>query len=315
VPIAAAFIAGLLVALAVTPLVRDFARDRGLLDEPGGRKIHDAPIPRLGGIAIVLATAAGVVVGAAVLASSGESVRLDRPAAFLAGMVVLVSIGIYDDVRGMPPLAKLIAQFAGAIGTVAIGLSIERFIGPWGTFELGPLAGPLTVVWIVGMLNAINLIDGLDGLASGVTLAALVAFTVIAALSSGETVPILAAAAGGGTLGFLRYNVSPASIHMGDTGSMFLGYVVAVLAIVVTQQGTRPAPPWAPLVALGVPVADTAWAILRRALRGRSILEADRLHIHHRLMAAGLSQRLTMLVLTGVGGLLGAIAVVLVLIA
>jgi UDP-GlcNAc:undecaprenyl-phosphate GlcNAc-1-phosphate transferase len=161
----------------------------------------------------------------------------------------------------------------------------------------------------VGVINAVNLIDGLDGLASGVVLTVLGAFGLLAAVDGADpTLPIIAATIGA-AVGFVAYNLHPASIIMGDAGSMFLGFVVAAIGISLTQDGTRPVAPWVPIVALGVPFADMAWAVVRRTARGDPLLVADRGHIHHQLLRRSLTQRDAMLILTAISAALGIIAV------
>jgi UDP-GlcNAc:undecaprenyl-phosphate GlcNAc-1-phosphate transferase len=304
----------LVVSLAVTPVVRVFAERRGLLDQPDAeRKIHQVPVPRLGGVAIAIAFA--VAIGFAAIVTEdldpGGSLRPNRAPAILAGALLLVVVGIIDDVRGMRPMVKLFWQVAAAVLAFAMGLSIEQLELPWDTVSLGVFALPLTVAWIVLIINAINLIDGLDGLATGVVLTALGAFALLSASAGRDpTLPIIAAA-GGAAIGFLAYNLHPASIIMGDTGSMFLGFVVGAIAISLTQDGVNPQPPTVPLVALAIPLVDTAWAVIRRTARGDPFFVADRGHIHHQLLRAGLTQRDAMLVLTAVSAALAVIAVLL----
>ena len=224
---------------------------------------------------------------------------------------MLVLVGVVDDVRGMRALVKLSLQVATATVAWWLGLSIDRLHLPWGIVELGILSLPITVAWIVGVINAVNLIDGLDGLASGVVLTALGAFGLLAAVDGVDpTLPLIAATAGA-AVGFLAYNLHPASIIMGDTGSMFLGFVVAAIGISLTQDGVHPVNPWVPIVALGVPILDTAWAIVRRTARGEPFFVADRGHIHHQLLRRGLSQRDAMLILTAASAGLGVVAVLL----
>jgi UDP-GlcNAc:undecaprenyl-phosphate/decaprenyl-phosphate GlcNAc-1-phosphate transferase len=305
----------LVVSLAVTPIVRLYAQRQGLLDEPDAeRKIHQFPVPRLGGVAIAIAF--GVAIGFAALATDDLDpvgfLRPNRAPAILAGAGLLVIVGVIDDVRGMRAMVKLFWQVAAAVLAFALGLGLERLNLPWwGVVHLGWLALPLTVAWIVIIINAINLIDGLDGLAAGVVLTALGAFALLSASAGVDpTLPIIAAA-GGATIGFLAYNLHPASIIMGDTGSMFLGFVVGSVAISLTQDGIIPQPPIVPIVALAIPLADTAWAIVRRTARGDPFFVADRGHIHHQLLRAGLSQRDAMLFLTAVSAALAVIAVLL----
>src|SRR5919106_2795809 len=281
----------LVVSLAVTPIVRLLAQRMGLLDQPDAeRKIHQFPVPRLGGLAIAIAFAVAIAFAAVATQDLNESgiLRPNRAPAILAGATLLLAVGVLHDPRGMRAMVKLFWQVAAAVLAFALGLSIEHFQMPWGTVDLGPLALPLTVAWIVVVINAINLIDGLDGLATGVVLTALGAFALLSASDGVDpTLPIIAAA-GGAAIGFLAYNLHPASIIMGDTGSMFLGFVVGAVAISLTQDGLNPQPPIVPLVALAIPLVDTAWAVVRRTARGDPFFVADRGHIHHQLMRAGL---------------------------
>jgi UDP-GlcNAc:undecaprenyl-phosphate GlcNAc-1-phosphate transferase len=304
----------LVVSLAVTPIVRLVAERLGLLDQPDAkRKIHEQPVPRLGGLAIAIAF--GAAIGFAALATLDLNavgiLRPNRAPAILAGAALLVVVGVVDDVRGMRALLKLAWQVAAAVLAFVLGLSLERLHLPWGTVDLGLLALPVTVTWIVAVINAINLIDGLDGLATGVVLAALGAFALLAASDGVDpTLPIIAAA-GGAAIGFLAYNLHPASIIMGDTGSMFLGFVVGSVSISLIQDGVTPQPPWVPVIALAIPLADMVWAIIRRTARGEPFFVADRGHIHHQLLRAGLSQRDAMLMLTAVSAGLAVLAVLL----
>lgn len=311
--IALTFAAATVVALMVTPIVRGVAHRYGLLDQPGERKVHEIPIPRLGGVA--MAVAFGVAIGIATLASPdlGASglLRPNRAPAILAGVSALLVIGIIDDVRGMRALVKLVLQVAVAVLAWSLGLSIETLHLPSGSVELGALSLPVTVLWIVGVINAVNLIDGLDGLAAGVVLTVLGAFGLLAASDRMDpTLPIIAATAGAAA-GFLAYNLHPASIIMGDTGSMFLGFVAASIAIALTQDGSNPVSPLLPIIALGLPFIDMVWAVIRRTARGEPWFVADSGHIHHQLLRRGLSQRDAMLILTAISGSLALIVVLL----
>jgi UDP-GlcNAc:undecaprenyl-phosphate/decaprenyl-phosphate GlcNAc-1-phosphate transferase len=304
----------LVVSLAITPLVRLYAERHGLLDQPDAeRKIHQVPVPRLGGVAIALAF--GVAIGFAAIATTDLNavgqLRPNRAPAILVGAGLLVIVGLVDDVRGMRPMVKLLWQVIAAVLAFALGLRIEDLVLPWGTVEFGLLALPLTVGWIVLIINAINLIDGLDGLAVGVVLTSLGAFALLSASAGVDpTLPIIAAA-GGTAIGFLAYNLPPAEIIMGDTGSMFLGFVVGAVAIALTQDGLNPQSPIVPLVALAIPLADTVWAVVRRTARGEPFFVADSGHIHHQLLRAGVSQRDAMLTLTGISAGLGVVAVLI----
>jgi UDP-GlcNAc:undecaprenyl-phosphate GlcNAc-1-phosphate transferase len=300
------------VGLAVTPIVRHYAYRLELLDMPGGRKVHQIPVPRLGGIAMTLAFAAGVGFAGLVASELGSAafLRLSLAPAILGGVGLLLVVGVIDDIRGMPAFAKLGGQVAVAVLVALLGLRLEHLVFPWGSVELGPLAVPLTVAWVVGVINAVNLIDGLDGLAAAVVLTVLGAFGLLAALDGVDpSLPIIAATVGA-AVGFLAYNLHPATIIMGDTGSMFLGFVVAAVGISLTQDAVRPVAPWVPVIALGVPLVDTAWAVVRRTARGEPFFMADRGHIHHQLLRRGLTQRDAMLTLTAVSAALGIAAVV-----
>jgi UDP-GlcNAc:undecaprenyl-phosphate/decaprenyl-phosphate GlcNAc-1-phosphate transferase len=224
---------------------------------------------------------------------------------------LLLVVGIIDDVRGMRALVKLAFQVAAALLAWWLGLSIDQLFLPWGAFDLGPLALPITVIWVVAVINAINLIDGLDGLAAGVVLTVLGAFGLLAAADGVDPTLYIVAATMGAAVGFLAYNLHPATIIMGDTGSMVLGFVVAAVAISTTQDGVYPQAPWVPIIALGVPIIDTIWAVVRRTARGDAFFVADRGHIHHQLLRLGLSQRDAMLLLTAAAGGLAMLAVLL----
>ena len=306
------FAAAFVIALVVTPVVRGIAHRYELLDQPGGRKVHQIPVPRLGGVAMAIAF--GVAIGLATLASpelGGGGLRPNRAPAILAGVSLLLVVGVIDDTRGMRALIKLALQVVAAVVAWALGLSIEQIHLPWVVVDLGQFALPVTVAWIVGVINAINLIDGLDGLATGVVLTVLGAFGLLAAADGIDpTLPIIAATVGA-AVGFLAYNLHPASIIMGDTGSMFLGFVVAAVGISVTQDGLFPQAPWVPIIALGVPILDTLWAIVRRSARGDPFFVADRGHIHHQLLRLGLNQRDAMLILTAISAGLAVVAVLL----
>ena len=307
------FATAVVIGLVATPLVRGYAHRRGLLDQPGGRKVHRVAIPRLGGVAMAIAFA--IALGAAIVVSPDlgavGGLRPNRAPEILVGVALLLVVGVVDDVRGMRALVKLTLQVAVAVITWWLGLSIERLHLPWGIVDLGILSLPITVAWIVAVINAVNLIDGLDGLASGVVLTALGAFGLLAAGDGVDpTLPLIAATAGA-AVGFLAYNLHPATIIMGDTGSMFLGFVVAAIGLSLTQDGVQPYVPWVPIIALGVPIIDTAWAIVRRTASGEAFFVADRGHVHHQLLRRGLSHRDAMLSLTAVSGALAMVALVL----
>lgn len=312
---------GLVIAYVLTPAVVWLATQMGVLDRPGGRHIHRVPVPRLGGIAIYLAFVAAVFVGLPVerpihVAFEAQRITvvipylpaIDRPiVALLLGATLITLVGILDDIRGTRPIIKLIGQIAAAAVLLPFGVGMDVLTNPLGgMFFVGPLGAIVTVVWIVALCNVMNLIDGVDGLASGIaTIAG--ATLLVASYHRGDVgTAILAAALAGGALGFLPYNFNPARIFLGDTGSMLLGYLLGALSVLGTYKSYTALSLLVALAALGVPVTDTALAIVRRWRNRRPIFEADTQHLHHRLLQRGLSPRQTAAVLYLVTGILSA---------
>ena len=310
-----AFLFSMAVAAALTPAVRLFALRRGLLDHAlSARKIHGKPIPRLGGLAIVGGFYAPLVALFVYRTGLGFTLFADRARllGLLGGGLAIAGLGLVDDLRGLGAGVKLLVQLAVALGLYQLGFRIEHLATPWGVpVELGVLSLPLTLLWIAGVVNAMNLIDGLDGLAGGVALFALGTTFAIAVFRAEPIMALFSAALAGSVAGFLFYNFNPASIFMGDTGSMFLGFILAAGSIWTHQKSSTAVALLVPVVALGLPIADTLLAILRRALRGKPLFSADREHIHHRLLALGLSHRQAVLVLYGACVVLGGAALLL----
>jgi UDP-GlcNAc:undecaprenyl-phosphate/decaprenyl-phosphate GlcNAc-1-phosphate transferase len=316
---------GLAFAYLVTPFVVWIATRLRILAQPGGRHIHLAPIPRLGGIAIYTAFVAAVLAGLPVNRSIGVAVEahnilvtipfspaFDWPViGVLIGATIITIVGILDDVRGISPTEKLFGQLVAAVIPLAFGIGMDVLTNPFGGMVfLGPFGAALTVLWLVALCNVMNLIDGIDGLATGI--ASIAAVTVfIASYGRGDAATaILAVALIGATLGFLPFNFNPARIFLGDTGSMLLGYLLGSLSLLGTYKSYTALSLLVPLVALGVPVMDTALAIFRRWRTRRPIFEADTQHLHHRLLQRGLTQRQTAVVLYLVTGILGAGALI-----
>jgi UDP-GlcNAc:undecaprenyl-phosphate/decaprenyl-phosphate GlcNAc-1-phosphate transferase len=310
---AAAFTVALVASVVLTPLIRVAATDAGFLDEPEARKVHEVPIPRLGGVAIGTGFYLGMA--AALVATRAVGRPLDLSTghlpAILVGVALIGGVGVLDDLAGMRARVKLTAQVVIALVVYGLGLSVDHISGPWGSVDIGPWSIVVTVAWIVAVVNAVNLIDGLDGLASGVAVTAMAALFVIGA-ASGDSLPLLSvlAAGAGGVVGFLRYNIHPASIIMGDTGSMLLGFLLAAVGISLTQPPVSAAP-WIPVIVVALPLADTAWAVVRRLFSGAPVLAPDKRHIHHLLLAGGLSQRAVAILLWIATAALGLIAVLL----
>ncbi len=291
-----------LVSAFTTPFVRAWALRRGVVDEPGGRRVHAEVTPRLGGVALLVGFFAPMAVFAGYGTEAMNNFMSRSPGELLGligGAVVVAGVGAVDDVRGVGPWPKLGAQAVAAAIAYFAGFRIEAVgIPGFGSLELGYFAAPVTFLWFLGITNALNLIDGLDGLAAGIALIASVANFVIAFSNGAFVVALLSASLAGSLLGFLRYNFNPAKIFMGDSGSMFLGFVLAATSIrgATTKSSTAVAI-LAPMVALGVPIFDTMLAMIRRTLAKQSLFAADRGHIHHRLLDLGLTHRRVVLVL------------------
>jgi UDP-GlcNAc:undecaprenyl-phosphate GlcNAc-1-phosphate transferase len=305
----------MLSGVVLTPAVRALAHRSGALDHAlTTRKIHDRPIPRLGGIAIVLAFFAPLVALLFVDTGAGRLflAHPEKAAGLFAGGAAIAALGIWDDLRGANAKTKFLVQFAVAGLMYALGFRIDHIASPHvGPIHLGWFGLPFTVLWIAGVINAMNLIDGLDGLAGGVALIAISTTFAIAVMKPEPLMVVFTAALGGAVLGFLFYNFNPASIFMGDTGSMFLGFVLATTSIQTNLKSSTTVAIVVPIIALGVPIADTLLAMARRAARGVPLFSGDRGHIHHRLLATGLSQRQTVLIIYGVCLLLGGTALTL----
>lgn len=297
---------GALVTFVATPLVRRVAIAKGLVDTPGGRKVHRTPIPRLGGVAIF----AGVMTAVAAQAAGeyfldwggtlvdGGTARV-RILGVLVAMSVIFLVGLIDDLVTLSPGVKLLGQVVAAGIAVASGLRIAYVGNPFGggLVSLGLLAAPITLIYIVGFTNVINLIDGLDGLAAGVTAIAAVSLLLLAAQANRLDAAALAAAVIGACVAFLRYNFHPASIFMGDSGALFLGFTLSAISLMGVMKSSATIALAVPLLIVGVPIFDTASAIVRRLLHRRPIQEADRGHIHHRLLGRGFNQTQTVLII------------------
>jgi UDP-GlcNAc:undecaprenyl-phosphate GlcNAc-1-phosphate transferase len=309
--LAVAFAAALIVALAGVPLVRRLAIERELLDEPGGRKVHATAVPRLGGAAMLCAFFIGL--GAALWLGTlgGARPALAGVPALLLGVVAVSVLGLLDDLFSLPALAKLVGQTVVAVLVVSLGLRVETLAMPWGTLELGLAGAVISVAWLVAIVNAMNLVDGLDGLAGSVALTAMLAYGVIGLVIGADGPPLLLASGCGAVLGFLFYNRPPASIIMGDTGSMFLGFLLAGTAILLSSAAPGRASVVGLVLALALPIADTLFAIVRRLLAGQSVFAADSRHIHHQMVASGTSPIRVVLILGAASAICGALGVLL----
>lgn len=283
------FITAFAVSILVTPYVAKLAMRIGAVDRPGKRKVHDKIMPRLGGLAVYI----GFLVSSLLIPWQG----MKMTGVMIGGTLILL-LGIVDDTRGMSPKTKLAGQLLAASVVVAAGVRIEFFNNPFnGYFYLGSLSVPMTLLWIIAVTNAINLIDGLDGLASGVTTIALITFALMASMIGQTIVSLLAFSLAAAVIGFLRYNFYPAKIFLGDCGSMFLGFMVSVLAVFGLLKSVTVVTFVIPILVLGVPIFDTCFAVFRRYCEHKPIFQADKKHIHHRLLSRGLSHRQAVLVI------------------
>jgi UDP-GlcNAc:undecaprenyl-phosphate GlcNAc-1-phosphate transferase len=311
VPSFLAFTLACAFALALTPAVRSLALRLGAVDHAvSSRKRHGRAVPRLGGLAIVLAMGLALPVALAAAPSLAEGLRAGwrQSLAALAGGLAIAALGAYDDLRGARPRHKLAVQLAAAGLVWWAGYRIEALPIPFGEpLALGPFGLPLTILWIVGVTNALNLADGLDGLVAGQSAIAMAAFLVLALHGGQPLLALVAAAAAGASLGFLRHNRPPASIFMGDTGSLVLGFTLAVSSVALGRAGAPGTPMLAPAVVLGLPVVDALLAFLRRLLRAFPVARGDRGHLHHRVLDLVPSQTSAVLLLWG-GSLLVALA-------
>ncbi len=301
---AVSFAAACLVSGVVTPLVRQLAAKARLVeDADGDLKRHHRAVPRLGGVAIAAGFFAPLLAVFALGAGVTETFDLEsaRMPAFLGGAGAIFMLGLWDDLRGLGATAKLSAQIMVALITWAAGFRIEVLNVPFfGAVDLGASGLIITVLWIVGLTNALNLVDGMDGLAAGVALFASGSLVVVGVLHDNPQLVLLAAAVAGSVLGFLPHNWPPARMFMGDSGSLFLGYVLAVASLHgATNKATTAVALLGPILILGLPILDTTAAVIRRTRRGHPIFDGDREHLHHRLLGLGLSPRGSVLLLYG----------------
>ncbi len=294
------------IAYLLTPPVKSFAERLGAIDVPkDGRRVHDHPVPRMGGLAIFL----GFVISLLLFVTMSRQVT-----GILLGALIIAVMGAVDDIVSLNPWVKLAAQIAAALVAISCGLVFQVISNPLSSTEMidiGWLAIPITIVWIVGCTNAVNLIDGLDGLAVGVSTISALTMLLVALFVSEPMVSVILAALTGACIGFMPYNLNPAKIFMGDVGSQFLGFVLSTVSILGLFKFHAIITFLVPLLALAVPLADTVFAFFRRLLHGQSPFHADRKHFHHRLIDLGMDQKQAVAVLYGVSALLGLLAVLL----
>lgn len=298
-----ASIASLLAVLLVTPLVIKFAIKIGAVDKPNARKVHEKVMPRLGGLAIFI----GVIVGFFVGGLYNEKVT-----AITLGGILITIIGMLDDKYELSAKVKFVGQILVASLIVGSGLTIQLLTIPYiGDFELGTFGIPVTIFWIVAITNAINLIDGLDGLSAGISVIGIATIAFMAGSAGSMLIFTFAMILIGSTVGFLFYNFHPAKIFMGDTGALFLGYSISILSLLGLYKSVTLFSVVIPIIILGVPIFDTAFAIIRRIANKKPISSPDKSHLHHRLLAIGLSHRNTVLAIYAFGILFSVSALIL----
>ena len=303
-----AFAVSLLVAYVMTPPVKRFAEKVGAIDVPkDNRRVHDHPIPRMGGLAIFI----GFVLSLIFFVPMSTKVL-----GLLVGSVIIAVMGGVDDIVSLNPWVKLAGQIVAALVAIRCGLVFDVISNPnifaeETYIEIGWLSIPLTMLWIVGCTNAVNLIDGLDGLAVGVSAISSMTMLIVSLFVSEPVVSIILAALTGACLGFMPYNKNPAKIFMGDVGSQLLGFVLSTASIMGLFKLHAIITFFVPLLALALPLADTIFAFFRRILHGQSPFKADKGHFHHRLLAMGLNQKQVVAVLYGISAVLGLLAVLM----
>lgn len=301
-----AFAVALVVAYLMTPPVKTFAERIGAMDVPKDeRRVHNHPIPRMGGVAIFL----GFVLSVLLFVSFTSQVI-----GLLLGALIIASMGAVDDIVNLKPWTKLAVQIVAALVAVRCGIiftavSNPNFMSDISTIPIGGISIPLTILWIVGCTNAVNLIDGLDGLAAGVSAISSMTMLIVSLFVADLNTTFILAALCGACIGFLPYNKNPAKIFMGDVGSQFLGFVLACVSIMGLFKMHTVITFIVPLLAMFIPLMDTVAAFFRRIIHRQSPFHADRGHIHHRLLAMGLNQKQTVAVLYGISAVMGLIAV------
>jgi UDP-GlcNAc:undecaprenyl-phosphate/decaprenyl-phosphate GlcNAc-1-phosphate transferase len=313
----ALFLIAVSASLILTPLLRRFCERYRLLDEPqDGRRVHQKAVPRLGGVALFLSLCVALSVLPLVKNLLTQTLRPELRAitVFLICGFLVLSLGVYDDLRGTNASVKFLGLAVVTVLFYFLGGRIEGLSIPFvGNVALHPIVGfLLTIVWVVGITNAFNLIDGIDGLASGSALFSSLVLLTVSLIQGNAPVAVMALVLSGALAGFLRYNFNPASIFLGDSGSLFVGFSLAALSVQGSQKASTAVAVAIPIFAFGLPMVDTSVAVARRFLSGKPIFEGDREHIHHMLLERGWSQRRVVLVLYGVCAMFGLAAMLFV---
>ncbi len=308
-----AFLVAAVVVLWTTPDVRNIGIKSGRVDQPNARKVHQRPMVRLGGVSIF----AGAMASLLIVWWLGGFANLPPDKEWqiwgvILGGIGFFAIGLADDLLNLSPFTRLLMQVIVASGAWKAGVSIDFVTIPtFGIVHLGWLSLPITVIWLVGMVNAINWIDGLDGLAAGVSGIGAVVMLIVALFMHQPAAALIAAALAGAALGFLRYNFNPAQIFMGDGGSYFMGFTLAAVGVIGLVKIPAFTAVLLPYLILAVPIVDMSAVILARLRHGKSPFSADKRHLHHRLLKAGLSHRWAVLFIYSLTLWVGSLALVL----
>lgn len=302
-----AFVMAFIISFLTTPLAKKIAFKVGAIAHPRKRDMHSKPIPRMGGIAIV----AGFMITLFILYRNITILDTKQIIGIALGGGIIFLLGVFDDIHELGAKLKFGIQLLAALIVALCGVRIDFISIPFleGLKFLDVLSIPITILWIVGVTNAVNLIDGLDGLAAGVSSIASLCLMVLSIYSGYPIAVFLTATLAGACLGFLPYNFNPASIFMGDTGSTFLGFMLSVTSVIGLLKGYTIGTIVVAVLILGLPIFDTAFAIIRRALAGKPIMSPDRGHLHHRLVDKGYSTKGAVVTLYGVSGILGLSAI------
>ncbi|MEW6671020.1 MAG: MraY family glycosyltransferase [Thermodesulfobacteriota bacterium] len=307
------FILTLILSLLLTPVARRLGIKLGALDNPDARKVHNRPIPRTGGLAVFITFFLALIISKLFNTTVVNRIEITHlNILFFIGSLVIFMIGLLDDFKRQSHMLKFAVQILAASLAFWGGVRIEGFRILGLSIEFGILSYVLTIFWFVLLINAINLVDGLDGLAGGIVVFASVVMVIFSVLKNDFFTAMMFAALGGSVLGFLRYNFNPASIFLGDGGSYFLGYAIAGLSIIGSFKSQLSVILLIPLLALGVPIFDTILAPVRRFIRGKNMFAPDNGHVHHRLLAMGLTTKKAVLFIYLMTLFLCVVAVVLV---
>lgn len=311
-----AFAVAMIVVLIATPLVILLAKKTGAMDAPNARKVHKKPIPRIGGLAIYAGFMASIIFVAAKFGLDTELIK-ETVGLTLSGSII-VAVGLVDDYKNLPAKVKLLGQIcAASVLVLGFDVRIDFVTHPFGDYfyfdnlSIPHLAIPITIFWLVGLTNTVNLIDGLDGLAAGVSAIASLTILLVALEKNFILVAVLTAALAGAAVGFLKYNFNPAKIFMGDTGSMFLGFMLAGISVMGAVKSVATIALIVPIFALGLPILDTTFAIVRRLRGGVPIFKPDKGHLHHRLLSVGFTQCQAVLLMYVISALFGLSAIAL----